>query len=51
MAESESMSLFETALTELKGIVPEASEEVLRDLLLAADCDVNRALNNFFGAS
>ena len=48
---AESVTIFETALTELKGIVPEASEEVLRDLLLAADCDVNRALNYYFGAS
>ena len=51
MAESESMSLFETAMTELKEIVPEASEEVLRIFLIAADCDVNRALNNFFSVS
>lgn len=48
---AESVTIFETALVELRGIVPEASEEVLRDLLLAADCDVNRALNYYFGAS
>ena len=48
---AESVTVFETALIELKGIVPEASDEVLRDLLLAANCDVNRAVNFFFGAS
>ena len=48
---AEGVTAFETALAELKGVVPEASDEVLRDLLLAADCDVNRALNYYFGAS
>ena len=34
---------------ELRGIVgDDASDELLRDLLLAADCDVNRAANYFF---
>ena len=40
---------FQAALSELKGVVgEEAPEDLLKDLLLAADCDVNRALNYYF---
>ena len=39
---------FNTALVELRVIVgEEASEELLRDLLLAADMDINRAVNYY----
>ena len=41
---------FQAALAELRAVVgAEAAEEMLTDLLLAADCNVNRALNYFFG--
>lgn len=41
---------FQAALAELRAVVGEdAEEEALTDLLLAADCNVNRALNYFFG--
>ena len=40
---------FDTALRELRGVVgEEASEDLLRDLLLAADMDINRAVNYYF---
>ena len=40
---------FDTALRELRGVVgDEASEDLLRDLLLAADMDINRAVNYYF---
>ena len=40
---------FDTALRELRGVVgDEVSQELLRDLLLAADMDVNRAVNYYF---
>ncbi len=41
---------FDKAVAELRAVVgAEAPEEMLKDLLLAADCDVNRALNFYFG--
>ena len=40
---------FDTALRELRGVVgDETSEDLLRDLLLAADMDINRAVNYYF---
>ena len=39
---------FQSALEQLKGIVgSEANEELLRDFLLAADMDINRAANYY----
>lgn len=41
---------FNTALEEVKAVVgADAPEELLKDLLLAADCDANRAVNFYFG--
>ena len=43
---------FNAALVNLRGVVgEEASEDLLRDLLLAADMDVNRAVNYYFNTS
>ena len=40
---------FQGALKELRGIVgDEPSDEVLKDILLAADMDINRAVNFYF---
>ena len=40
---------FDTALRELRGVVgDDVSEDLLRDLLLAADMDTNRAVNYYF---
>ena len=40
---------FQQALAELKSVVgEEASDEALKEYLLAADMDVNRALNFYF---
>ena len=40
---------FQAAIDKLRGIVgAEGSDELLKDLLLAADMDVNRALNFYF---
>ena len=39
-----------SALVQLRAIVgDDATDEVLKDLLLAADLDVNRAINYYFG--
>lgn len=54
MSEDESYQASETlafreALMELRGIVgEEPSDDALRDILLAADLDVNRAVNFYF---
>ena len=40
---------FQSALDQLKGIVgSEAQEELLKDFLLAADMDINRAANYYY---
>ena len=40
---------FDAALRELRGVVgDDVSEDLLRDLLLAADMDTNRAVNYYF---
>ena len=40
---------FDSALRELRGVLGEdVSEDLLRDLLLAADMDTNRAVNYYF---
>ena len=40
---------FDAALEELRAVVGSgAPDELLKDFLLAADCDVNRALNFYF---
>lgn len=40
----------EIALKELKDIVgDDAPDDVLQDILLAADMDINRAVNFYFG--
>ena len=44
-------STIKSAITELRMIVgDEPTEDMLKDILLAADMDINRALNFFFGA-
>ncbi len=45
----EATVVFDKAVVELRAVIgSEAPEELLKDLLLAADCDVNRALNFYF---
>ena len=40
---------FQGALSQLRGIVgEEPSDDVLKDILLAADMDINRAANFYF---
>lgn len=46
---SEEGLVFEEALRELRGVVgEEPSDDALRDILLAADMDINRAVNFYF---
>ena len=48
-AYSSSVLAFQQALSELRAIVgDEPSDHALKDVLLAADLDINRALNYYF---